>query len=157
MERILDEWLVYKNFLRLSVVGQMENMIVGYMVAATVSRLPNEMGGVKAIRNLNSENVLTLSDVLPCPLVILEERMPLDLIYTITAKSNFPVGVREDILNFIISTIMCVISIIPVDAVLKYLNAKRHIFISIYLNLDSFHGGSSKPENNQCINRERVL
>lgn len=83
----------------------MENMIAGYIVAVTVSRLPNEMGGAKAIRNLKSENVLTLSDVLPCPLVILEERMSLDLIYTITAKSNFPVEVKEDILSLIISTI----------------------------------------------------
>lgn len=28
-ERILNEWLVYKNFLQLSVVGQMENMMAG--------------------------------------------------------------------------------------------------------------------------------
>lgn len=40
----------------------------------------------------HSENVLTVSDVLPCPLVVLEERMPLDLIETIAAQSNFPVG-----------------------------------------------------------------
>lgn len=29
LERILNEWLVYKNFLQLSVVGQMENTITG--------------------------------------------------------------------------------------------------------------------------------
>lgn len=50
----------------------------------------------------NRGGVLTLSDVLPCPLVILEERMPLDLIDTITAKSNFSAGVREDMLSFIL-------------------------------------------------------
>lgn len=66
----------------------MENMTAGCTIAVTVSRLPNETGGVKLI----SDNVLTLSDVLPCPLVILEERMPLDFIYTVTAESNFPVG-----------------------------------------------------------------
>lgn len=73
----------------------MANMNAGYTIAVRVSGLSNEMGGVKVICNLSSENVLTLSDVLPCPLVILEERMPLDLIYTITAKPNFPVGVRR--------------------------------------------------------------
>lgn len=79
------------------------------MTAVTVSSLLNEKGGVKVITNLNSENVLTLSDVLPCPLVILEERMPLDLIDTIAAKSNFPVGVSEAMLSLSleISTIMC--------------------------------------------------
>lgn len=85
----------------------MENMIAGYMIAVTVSRLPNEMGGVKVIRNLNGENALTVSDVLPRPLVILEERMPLDLIYTVTAESNFPVGVKEDTLSLILEQ-LCV-------------------------------------------------
>ena len=74
----------------------MENMIAGCMIAVTVSRLPTETGGVTIIRNFKGENVLTFSDVLPCPLVILEERMPLDLFYTIAAKSNFPVEMRED-------------------------------------------------------------
>lgn len=69
----------------------MENVIAGCTISVTVSRLPNETRGVKVIRNHNSENVLTLSDAIPCPLVILEEGMPLNLIYAITAKSNFPV------------------------------------------------------------------
>lgn len=34
--------------------------------------------------------ILTVSDVLPRPLVILEEGMSLNLIQAITAKSNFP-------------------------------------------------------------------
>ena len=88
LERILNECLVYKNFLQLSVVGQMENMMAYWPIAVTVCTLPNEKRG---------ENVLTFSDVLPCPLIVLEERMPLDLIYTVTAETNLPVEVRTDI------------------------------------------------------------
>lgn len=69
------------------------------MIAATVSGLSKEVGGVKVISNLNGENALTLSDVLPCPLVILKERVPLDLIDAVAAKSNLPVGVRENVLS----------------------------------------------------------
>lgn len=54
---------------------------------------------MKVIRKHNSETVLTVSDDLPCPLVILEERMPLNLIYTITAESNIPVRVSVDMLS----------------------------------------------------------
>ncbi len=101
LERILNEWLVYENFLQLSVLGQMENMMSGCEAAVTVSRRPNEIGSAKVNGIPNREHILTLSDVLPCPLVILEERMPLDLIYTIAAKSDFPVGFREDMLSLI--------------------------------------------------------
>lgn len=47
LERILNEWLVCKNFLQLSAVGQMENMITGLMIEITVLQLLNEMGFVK--------------------------------------------------------------------------------------------------------------
>lgn len=62
-------------------------------IAVTVSTLPNEKRG---------ENVLTFSDVLPCPLIILEEWMSLDLIYTVPAKTHLPEEVRKDILNLIL-------------------------------------------------------
>lgn len=38
LDRMLNEWLVYKNFLQLSVVGQMENMNAGCVIEITVSR-----------------------------------------------------------------------------------------------------------------------
>lgn len=38
LERIPNEWLVYKNFLQLSVEGQVENMIAGYMISVTPSK-----------------------------------------------------------------------------------------------------------------------
>lgn len=38
--------------------------------------------------------ILTVSDVFPCPLVILEERMPLYLVYAITAEPNLPAKVN---------------------------------------------------------------
>lgn len=44
--------------------------------------------------------ILTVSDVLPRPLVILEERMPLNLIEAITAKSNFPANVSDNMFLF---------------------------------------------------------
>lgn len=70
-------------------------MTASCMIAKTVSRPANQTGGVKGICQLSSKNVLTLSDVVPSPLIILEERMPLDLVYTITTKSNFPIGVKR--------------------------------------------------------------
>lgn len=44
---------------------------------------------------MQKKTIPTVSDVFPGPLVILEERMPLYLIYTITAKSNLPVNVNN--------------------------------------------------------------
>lgn len=41
-------------------------------------------------------NRLTVSDVLPRPLVVLEEGMSLDFIHAITAESNFPVATRQE-------------------------------------------------------------
>lgn len=38
LESILNEWLVYKNFLQLSVVGQVDNMIAGCMISVTASK-----------------------------------------------------------------------------------------------------------------------
>lgn len=40
------------------------------------------------------EHVLTLSNVLPCPLVILEEGMPLDLIEAVPTEANFPASIE---------------------------------------------------------------
>lgn len=93
-------------------------------------------GGGKVISNLNSKNVLTLSDVLPCPLVILEERMPLDLIYTITAKSNFPVGVREDISHDHFNSYACdcqYTSRSSSISLVQYLYAMKHIYVIVYV------------------------
>lgn len=95
LERILNEWLVHKYFLQMSAAGQTENLIAGTQLKGAVRRAPDETGEGGGFWNLirgHSENVLTVSDVLPCPLVVLEERMPLDLIETIAAQSNFPVG-----------------------------------------------------------------
>lgn len=107
---MLNEWLVYKNFLQLSVVGQMENMNAGCVIEITASRRGRceKLSGATAVKGGEKKSVLTLSDVLPCPLVILEERMPLDLVHTVTTEPNFPAGVRENILlKFDISEIMC--------------------------------------------------
>lgn len=77
----------------------MENMITGRHDCSNSEWTVKGVGGVKVISNLNSENALTLSDVLPCPLVILKERVPLDLINTVAAESNLPVVVRENVLS----------------------------------------------------------
>jgi len=97
---MLNEWLADKNFLQMSAVGQTENRIAGSAMKGTGS--PDAEWNRRCEGNLNRERVLTLSDVLPCPLVILEEGMPLDLIHAVAAKSNFPAGgVRKDTFSLI--------------------------------------------------------